>query len=300
MARITRRILASLRRVLFRASHSLPIPRSLKRRLRVKGTISIRIDDRHSFMMKSHGDHIENDLFWRGYGRGWERMSLQVWGRLVSHSRIIMDVGAHSGVYALAAKAINPEATVAAFEPLDSSYRRLTANVKLNGFDIKAVAMAVSDRTGDGVLYHEPHGRQELASLERSAESEVVETTVPTTRLDDYARANELVSIDLLKIDIEGHEVAAIRSLGKYLEEAKPAFLVEVLTEESGAAVWDILRPLGYEAYRVSDTEGLKRESGIGAKHGKERNYLVCQPDTVAAAGLTALIFQSASEVTPD
>lgn len=283
----------NIKRQLFQLSRRLPIPRSVKRRLRVKGTITIRIDDGHMFLMKSHGDHIENDLFWRGYGRGWERMSLQVWERLVPHARTIIDVGAHSGVYALAAKALNPGATVAAFEPLESSYRRLTANVALNGFDIKAVAMAVSDDTGDGILYHTPDGRQELASLERTAESDEVGTTIPTTRLDDYARANDLTTVDLLKIDIEGHELPAIRGLGEWLERAKPALLVEVLTEDSGAAVWEILRPLGYEAYRVSDTDGLLAEAGIGAKHGKNRNYLLCQPDAFRRAGLSTLLAPS-------
>lgn len=278
-----------LRQQLFRLSRLLPIPRSLKRRLRVKGTIRIKIDDGHGFLMKSHGDHIENDLYWRGYGQGWERMSLQVWGKLAPHAQTIIDVGAHSGVYALAAKALNPKATVAAFEPLESSYRRLKANVALNGFDIDAVSMAVSDSTGDGVLYHAPGGRHELASLDRSAESDVVETTIRTTRLDDYARANDLKSVDLMKIDIEGHELRAIRGLGDWLGRAKPSLLVEVLTEDSGAAVWELVRPHGYEAYRISDTEGLQAETSIRAKQGKDRNYLLCQPGAFTRAGLSSL-----------
>jgi hypothetical protein len=114
-------------------------------------------------------------------------------------------------------------------------------------------------------------------------------TTIETTRVDEYMHANGLDSVDLLKIDIEGHEVAAITGLGEFLASSKPTFLVEVLTEESGAAVWRLLAPLGYQAYRILDNEGLEAVSAVGGRKGRDRNYLVCQPDVFAKAGLSAL-----------
>src|SRR5713101_2751945 len=110
---------------LFTALRRIPLSIALMRHLRFAGIINVQVDATHSFLMHNYETFIENDLFWRGYGRGWEGMSLRIWRRLARHAHSILDIGANTGVYSLAAKCVNPAATIVAFEPVERVYRRL-------------------------------------------------------------------------------------------------------------------------------------------------------------------------------
>ena len=267
-------------------------PRGIKRRLqpiRYQGLVTVNVDANHSFTIESLGTRIENDLYWRGYGLGWEGMSLQLWRHLVPSATTIFDIGASSGIYALAAKALNPQALVVAFEPLERHVQFLEANMALNTFEIMAVEKAVSDVTGSATMYDVPaqHG---LTSLEVRPGLESVEVSVQTVRLDDFADEHGLASIDLIKIDIEGHEPAAIRGMGDRLSQSRPAILVEILSDDAGAEVWNLLQPLGYGAYRIADRKGVVRTDALTWVSNRERNYLLATPQKLQAAGLTELV----------
>jgi len=268
------------------------MPRRLKRRLnpfRFRGVFVVQVAEGHSFKINSQGSRIENDLYWRGYGQGWEGMSLQLWRDLVPHSTVICDVGASDGVYALAAKALNPSAVVAAFEPQDPAFKLLEENVELNGFKIIADPRAVSDATGTATMYDvvSQHG---MSSLETRTDMETVEVPVRTVRLDDFANENALTTIDLIKLDIEGHEPAAIRGLGKHLAMSRPPILVEILSDSSGSEIWKLLQPLGYEAYRIADRTGVQWTEAVGWVSNQERNYLLAVPQMLERAGLSGLV----------
>jgi FkbM family methyltransferase len=267
------------------------LPRGLKRRLRpvyFQGTFTVTVDADHGFLVTTEGTRVENDLYWRGYGLGWEGMSLQLWRSLVPQARSILDIGAQTGIYALAARALNPKAVVIAFEPLESSYRLLRANVELNGFDIVTVQKAVSDTTGSAILYDvvAQHG---LASLEVRPDEKQVALPVQTVRLDDFASEIDAPAFDLIKLDIEGHEPAAVRGLGDQLAASKPTLLIEILSDAAGAEIWNMVEPLGYEAYRIADRTGVVRADAVTWVGNSERNYLLCQPEALARAGLARL-----------
>lgn len=281
-----------LRRRLLRALLRLPVPRALKRRLFVHGDISIKVDDAHSFLMRTRGEYIESDLHRSGFGRGWEGVSLRAWAHLAPQAATILDIGAHRGVYALAAKCLNPRARVIAFEPLEPSFRRLMKNAELNGFQIEGEQLAVSDSNGRAVLF-QPLVQHALASIERPPRGKSVPIQVATTTLDDYARRNQLSSIDLVKIDVEGHEAAVLRGMSQILARWRPAVLIEVLTEDAGAAVIDLLGPHDYNMYRVSETDGLDPIVDIGPKVHRIRNFLFCRPEMFATAGLSELLIGS-------
>lgn len=265
----------------------LPLPWRLQRQLRFDGVVSVPIDESHSFLM-AMGEPITNNLFWRGYGRGREGTSLRIWATLAPGSKTIFDVGSNVGVYALAAKALAPVARVVAFEPLERMRRRLVDNAALNGFEIEAAQLAVSDRTGVASLYDVDRQIFSMASLDRvpRGKGEVVLREVNVVRLDDYCAGHGIESIDLLKVDIEGHEPAALRGMGELLGVARPTMLIEVLTDEAAREVWSLLQPLDYEAYRIDERRGIDRVDEMAGQTGAGRNYLVCQPGVLQDHGL--------------
>lgn len=279
-----------LRRRLYRMLMRLPMPQALSRRIYRHGTLRIKIDASHSFLMHSSGDYIENDLHRWGYGNGWEGVSLLAWSRLVPQAGTIIDIGALHGVYALAAKCLNPQARVIAFEPVESSYQRVVENADVNGFDIGAERAAVSDRTGSAVIFDSPKWGHARSSLERPPPAQYVEIDVQTFSLDDYMQQKKVASVDLIKIDIEGHEAAAVRGMSELIARSKPTILIEVLTDDAGTALLGMLEPHGYRLFRISDTDGLDPVVHIDTGQRGSRNFLFCQPDVFEAAGLADLL----------
>ena len=129
-----------------------------------------------------------------------------------------------------------------------------------------------------------------MSSLEPRTDMETVEVPVRTVRLDDFAKENALTTIDLIKLDIEGHEVPAIRGLGEHLAMSRPPILVEILSDSSGSEIWKLLQPLGYEAYRIADRTGVQRTEAVGWVSNQERNYLLAVPQMLERAGLSELV----------
>jgi FkbM family methyltransferase len=136
----------------------------------------------------------------------------------------IFDIGANRGDYTqillekLSRQELNARINV--FEPTTSCFRLLTnryassANVILN-------QTAVSNASGSLQIYYD---REEsaLASLHQRNLSSIgislnQSETVQTLRLDTYIKAKRITHIHLLKIDIEGHEIAAFEGMGEYL-----------------------------------------------------------------------------------
>jgi hypothetical protein len=73
--------------------------------------------------------------------------------------------------------------------------------------------------------------------------------------------------IDLIKIDIEGNELAALQGAIKTIEKDKPTIIVELLRKwmkpfgHQPQEVVEILNKLGYECWALSDFEMRKIES---------------------------------------
>jgi FkbM family methyltransferase len=285
-----RRHSAPLGRRVYRRLRRLPLPRIVTKRLFPHGVLRIPIDESHSFVMLSKGDYIETDLHRWGYGRGWEGLSLQVWARLARDAGTILDMGAFRGVYALAAKAVNPQARVIAFEPVASSHDRLVENVSLNGFDIDAQRLAVSDSTGTATMFDALKRGHALASLARPPKVAYVKIEVPTTTLDAFLEREGMASVDLIKIDVEGHEAAVLRGMSGLLARSRPTLIIELLTEGAGANVLDMLRRHAYQAYLVAENDGLEPIAAVGPKVRGSRNFLFCQPEVFAAAALSELL----------
>jgi FkbM family methyltransferase len=87
------------------------------------------------------------------------------------------------------------------------------------------VEAAASDRAGTATLWLPGGGRgaEGLASLEHPTERSV---TVPTLTIDSLG----LTGVRLIKVDVEGHEAAALRGAEQTIRRDSPLLLVELET----------------------------------------------------------------------
>jgi FkbM family methyltransferase len=163
---------------------------------------------------------------------------------------VVLDVGANIGIHALAAAQRLKElggGRVIAFEPAADSVAKLEAGVARNDVRLEVVPMALGER-------------RELASLKADSrydeadagvrslygDGEVVQE-VPVVRLDDWAREHALDRLDVVKLDIEGAEIAALTGATRTLKRLQPrALLVEDKRSDSSARLHAVLDECGY------------------------------------------------------
>lgn len=227
-------------------------PRRIYQHLSFIGPFTVKVEPGISLKMISDGNLVENELFWKGYAGSWEKDSLAHWRGLASDADYILDVGANTGIYALAASALRPSAKVLAVEPVPRIFAKLQRNIELNGFSTLAAAVAASDRNGTATLYDFADEHEYSASLEHGMGG-TIETVVPTCTLDSLLDRFEFPRIDLMKIDVERHEPAALRGMRKFLESCRPTILIEILDDDCRRGVSEALFSLDYEWQQISD-----------------------------------------------
>ena len=253
-------------------------PHSVYKHLHFTGTIKIKAHNSSSFYMRHYGTEIENDFFWKGLTGGWEKVSMKYWMDLCHNSKVILDIGANTGVYSMVAKAINPDVKVVAFEPLKQMFSKLCLNNDLNNYNITCVEKAASDRNGKAIIYET--GAENVAAASLNAETRKygnldVETEIDTITLDSFIEINKIDKVDLLKIDVETHEPNVLNGYRKYLELHRPDFLIEVLTDDVGDKLFQIFDGLGYYYFNIDDKNGTIRRTNKICK-SDYFNYLIC------------------------
>ena len=256
------------------------LPEPVYRHLSFQGVIDVAAEET-SFRMRHHGYQLENEVFWSGLFGRWEGASVRMWVQAARQAQVILDVGANTGLFALAAKAVAPQASVMAFEPVDRIRKRLSANVELNRFDLPISPAAVSDRDGTGFILDTEEEHEIAATMDETyavlSDSPRKKVAVPVVRLDTLVSAGTIRPPDLIKIDVEGHETAVLRGMTSQLENKRPSLVIEVLTSGAADQIDRLTRPFGYLTYRL-DQDGPRRLDAVEPVIGS--NLFMCSPDT--------------------
>lgn len=264
------------------------LPEPVYRHLHFKGIIEVPISPTASFRILHHNHMIENELFWNGFD-GWEKVSMELWTRLSRNARVIVDIGANTGVYALAASAVQPNALVIAVEPVRRIYEKLAYNASLNQGRIKTVHAAASSRSGVAVLYDLPDREHVLSvSLDPEWNKEnagLVPVEVPAITVADLLAQHGAPQVDLLKIDVETYEAEVLRGFLEILRRDRPSMLIEILNDKVAAEVSGMLDGLGYAYYNIDDVSWPPKKTDVLSK-SDHFNFLVCRPEVAKSIGL--------------
>jgi FkbM family methyltransferase len=140
--------------------------------------------------------------------------------RALPDDGVVVDGGAHIGVLTLLAASLCPRGTVYAFEPAPATADYLEGNVRANGLANVVVERAVLGAVdGEVGFQFEP---------DYPAGSHVGDApAVRAVRLDTWAGEHGLDRIDLVKLDLEGAEIAAIEGGARTLTDLRPIVVVE-------------------------------------------------------------------------
>lgn len=178
-----------------------------------------------------------------------------------------VDAGANIGYFSiLAGWRVYPGGEVWSFEPNPNIYPILASNITNNGFEhcTQRRKLALSDRTGAADL--RIFKGYEATSTIRALSDEFVTHTRNETGRDSYAvdvavdtldaQMAAVPAIDLMKIDVEGHELSVIRGAVDILRRSPTVkvvmeFVPPILGAGPAAELIALVRSLGFSIYRI-------------------------------------------------
>jgi FkbM family methyltransferase len=176
---------------------------------------------------------------------------------LCDRERLMLDVGANRGMYAAAALRFSKG--VVAFEPqphLAALMRKCLPS------SVEIAECAVSDTTGVATLFVplDPRGHAEARIIGQSGERGEhagVPRRVPTVSLDQAIDR----PVGLIKIDVEGHEIAVLRGADRIVGRFRPNVIIELEERHHPGTidwVWNWFEAKEYDGFCVQ-TSGLAR-----------------------------------------
>lgn len=170
--------------------------------------------------------------------------------QVLKSDSVFLDVGANKGIYLYQAEKFIKTGRILGFEPNYSLVDYIQPLFK------KAVIfpLAISSTSGDAILHIPKKGKglhDTRASLETMGD-DVEEIEVGMITLDKFARDKFLNKIDLVKIDVEGHEFETIKGCESILKTQRPIFIIEIELRHAKYPVHEIFEFIlnfGYEVF---------------------------------------------------
>lgn len=156
---------------------------------------------------------------------------------------VFVEGGSHIGLIASQVAAARPNATIHCFEPHPEKFPALEQNLARNAATAVVNNVGLSDREDEIAYDSDRHSIDESAS-----------DSIPVRTLDGYAEERGIESIDVLKLDVEGHELEALIGAHALLESGRiKAITMESLHGETSQPI-EYLLDLGFREVPMPDT----------------------------------------------
>jgi FkbM family methyltransferase len=180
--------------------------------------------------------------------------------RLVGAGDQVLDIGGHIGYLTLHfASLVGESGHVYAFEPAPDNLRYIHQNTR-SKHNVTVLPAAVGSEQGTATLFVEDLTGQNNTLSERPTEfernSEVAGVRASTRLIEvdvvtiDGVCGELGITPDLIKIDVESHELAVLEGAIGTLESAHPIVLAEVAAQEE--AVISLMSAHGYRLFSDS------------------------------------------------
>lgn len=210
------------------------------------------------------------------------RLELQ---KFAKHKGIVFDVGSNIGEWSKYCLSVTTNLDIHLFEPSKITYDMLQKSnwpdsVSLNNFGLGERKENINlNIAGNGSGMNSIHMRQGV----KGVAMETVEA-IEINTLDAYCADKDIKFINLLKVDVEGHELAVFKGSYQMLSEKR----IECIQFEYGGCnldahvylldIWNYLIPFGFKFYKIYPSGPRVIESyDQSMETFKYSNYLAIQ-----------------------
>lgn len=203
-------------------------------------------------------EHMQSQIFWYGY---YSRDIVLLLDKLLRPGMVVMDVGANIGEITLAsARRVGKLGRVYAFEPMLTLNARLQEHVDSNHLSqVTTFCLGISDHVGRAEIYaangefHDGTNHTGLVTLYPSSVRGAAVGEIELQTLDQVASESDIQRVDLIKIDVEGAELPALKGATETIDRFHPYFIIEIQNDtakQAGYHARDILDFLSQQDYR--------------------------------------------------
>ena len=145
-----------------------------------------------------------------------DRAERELLRKILFQGAVVTDVGANIGIYSqFLSRCIGPTGLVHSFEPSPDNFGRLSASTR-HLSNVRLTHAAVGERSGECKLYVSDKLNVDHRAYKADGDSRRA-ISIEMVALDDYFKPGERV--DLIKMDIQGYELHALRGAQRLLQE---------------------------------------------------------------------------------
>jgi FkbM family methyltransferase len=196
---------------------------------------------------------------------------------------VALDIGANKGSYLYSMARWAGASPVVAFEPQSRLAAYLAGACRRSGLrNVTIENLALSNQQGELQLFVPGDSHSPGASLEASIadKTDCHTETVSVTTLDAYAAGKLHSPVRVIKIDVEGHEMAVIEGALALIRRDKPLLVIECEGRHlpAGKTVHDfieLVESLGYSATlampRIGELPAAEFREALHQKQAGER-----------------------------
>jgi FkbM family methyltransferase len=270
-----------------------PLIKSYKKlysRFSFTGDVEIHFDSK-KLAFHCNQQEISNSIYYSGIFGDFEGESLRLWKECIVslNPRLILDIGAYSGIYSCMAALYSDKSIIHAFEPNEVTFKILERNISLNAFtNIIPCNYGISTSSGEQTFYNS--GNTASAAMS-SVNHRYVNKDLGEIRFQvrDFLEVNESfdTKIDMIKMDIERAELPIIKHIKHILNKDRPIIFCEILDQDEYPKFGKLFDEIGYKYLKIDDknkcyhhVSNMSMETPVGLNwifYPMERSHLFSQ-----------------------
>ena len=193
-------------------------------------------------------------------------------------AKLVLDVGANVGDVTLAALRSYPECRVICFEPVNATFEILKTRLSSYGDRVTIYKKALSSVNGESEINITSfHGANSILAQSKMHSAlnphvrEIGKERIALVRLDDIGQQFPDKKIDIMKIDVEGHEYDVINGGKHFIQDNVDTIIVEA----------SLMRDLSWDSQSIVGVFSLLSEMGfrwvnVFDLHYAENSDLMC------------------------
>ena len=214
------------------------------------------------YMLLNPTEHIQQQLFWYG---SYEKELEDLLKKMLRSNDVFIDIGANIGYFSLLVANNSPTVKVISFEPVADLFQKMNDNITLNNIkNIMTVNAAVGEVNEEKELFVSASDNLGMSSFKQPENYSGKKEKVEVVTIDDWFKTSGLSKIDIIKLDIEGSELAGLKGMKEVLLKQKPVLIVEINPETLSmfnlkpSDIYDYLKQLNFEGFLILENGRLE------------------------------------------